>query len=150
VFSQDPLEKIFGQARQRCGGNFYIDVSDVICAAKVQRLHQLLKHDVVDRAEKRPSFCDYCDLTVDVRDLELVPNITINHTQILLESDGTLKHTVVHVAGYLMRRSRTKHVDEADDEPCVTSDFIKELDRGGMTIPTLSKQFSLCTVQTIY
>lgn len=91
MFSQDPLEKFFGQARQRCGSNFYIDVSDVICAAKVQRLHHLLKHDVVDRAEKGPSFCDYCDLTVDVRDLELVPDITINDTQTLLESDGTLK-----------------------------------------------------------
>jgi len=52
LFSQDLLEKFFGQARQRCGGNFYIDVSDVICAAKVQRLYQLLKDDVVDRAEK--------------------------------------------------------------------------------------------------
>ena len=26
---QDPAEKLFGQARQRCGGNFYIDVMAV-------------------------------------------------------------------------------------------------------------------------
>jgi hypothetical protein len=91
----------------------------------------------------------YCDLTVDVRELELVPDITINETQTLLESDGTLKHTVVHVAGYLMRRFGTKHVDEADDEPCVTSDSIKELDRGGLTIPTL-ETVSFVHSATIY
>ena len=34
IFSQDPLEKFFGQARQRCGGNFYIDIKDVIAAGK--------------------------------------------------------------------------------------------------------------------
>ena len=141
VFSQDPLEKFFGQARQRCGGNFYIDMADVISAAKVQRLHQLIKHDVVNRAGTRPSLCDYCDLTVDVRDLELVPEITINDTQTLLESNDTLKHTMVYVAGYLMRRFGTEHIDEADDEPNVTSDFIKELDRGGLTIPTLATVF---------
>ena len=26
IFSQDPLEKCLGQARQRCGGNYYIDI----------------------------------------------------------------------------------------------------------------------------
>ena len=45
-FSQDPLEKFFSQARQRCCGNFYIDVNDVIAAAKVERLLQLLKYNV--------------------------------------------------------------------------------------------------------
>jgi hypothetical protein len=47
VFSQDPLMKFFGQARQRFGGNFYIDIEDVIATAKVQRLHQSLKLDII-------------------------------------------------------------------------------------------------------
>lgn len=34
VFSQDPLEKFFGQARQRNGGNFYIDIVDVLSQPK--------------------------------------------------------------------------------------------------------------------
>ena len=38
VFSQDPLEKFFGQAKRHVG-NFYIDVGDVISACKAQRLH---------------------------------------------------------------------------------------------------------------
>ena len=36
VFSQDPLEKFFGQARQRSGGNFYIDIFDVLAVTKMQ------------------------------------------------------------------------------------------------------------------
>ena len=47
VFSQNPLEKFFGQCRQRVGGNFYIDIGDVIASAKAQHLHQLLKYDIV-------------------------------------------------------------------------------------------------------
>ena len=35
IFSQDPLEKFFGQARQRCGGNFYIDIADVLAVTKM-------------------------------------------------------------------------------------------------------------------
>ena len=37
--------KFFGQARQR--DNLYTDVNVVMVAGKVQRLHQLVKHDVI-------------------------------------------------------------------------------------------------------
>ena len=50
AFSQNPLEKLFEQARQRYGGNFYIDIADVVAAAKVQKLHQLLKLDILPEA----------------------------------------------------------------------------------------------------
>jgi hypothetical protein len=84
-------------------------------------LHQLIKYDVADRAGKGRR-CDYSYLTVDVHDLELVRDLTINYVQTLSESYDTLKHTVDHVAGYLMHRFRTKNIDEADDEPCMTSE----------------------------
>lgn len=95
---------------------------------------------MIDRSGTKPLLCDYCHLTVDDRDKELVHDVTITDTQVLLESDDTLKHTVVYVAGYLMRRFGTKHVDEVD-EPLVSSDFIQELNRGGLIIPTLSTVF---------
>ena len=50
IFSQNPLEKFFGEDRQICGGNFYIDV-DVIAASKAQHLHQLLKYDIIPEGE---------------------------------------------------------------------------------------------------
>lgn len=61
VFSQDPLEKFFGQARQRFGGNFYIDICDVIAAAKVQRLHQLLKLDIIPKYDAQRT-CTSCTI----------------------------------------------------------------------------------------
>ena len=47
IFFLDPLEKLFGQARQRCGGNFYIDIADILVVMRMQILHQLLKRDLL-------------------------------------------------------------------------------------------------------
>ena len=71
VFSQDPLEKVFGTARQRCGGNFYIDYGDVLAVAKIQvnSMHQLLKHDLIP--DKCLSFkCPNCTEELDYNDLD--------------------------------------------------------------------------------
>ena len=47
VFADEALEKFFGQTRQRSGGNFYIDVGDVMAAAKTFNLHNLLKNNLL-------------------------------------------------------------------------------------------------------
>ena len=47
VFSQDPVEKFFGYARQRCGGSFYIDILDVVAVTKIHQMHQLVKYGIV-------------------------------------------------------------------------------------------------------
>ena len=59
VFSQDPPERFFGQARQRHGGNFYIDVGDVISACKAHRLHQMLKFNIIPQGCLECK-CTYC------------------------------------------------------------------------------------------
>ena len=41
IFADEVLEKFFGKTRQRNGGNFYIDVVDVLASAKVTNLHIL-------------------------------------------------------------------------------------------------------------
>ena len=46
IFADEILEMFFGKARMRVGGNFYIDLVDVIASAKVTNLHALLKYDV--------------------------------------------------------------------------------------------------------
>lgn len=38
IFTDEALETFFGQARQRSGGNFFIDVVDIMAAAKVTNL----------------------------------------------------------------------------------------------------------------
>ena len=137
VFSQDPLEKLFGQARQRNGGNFYIDIVDVLSAAKVQRLHQLLKYNIIP--QRIPEFtCPECTTPVSLGDIELMQEISIEDTQLLLDSGNTLKYKVVFIAGYIT----IKHGEMEGD--LVSTEFLQELDRGGLRVPTLSLFCSNC------
>jgi hypothetical protein len=140
VFSQDPLEKFFGQARQRFGGNFYIDISDVIAASKVQRLHQLLKLDIIPKNDAKRT-CACCTATPDELDLEILQDLTADDTVNLIQSDDCLKHKVIFIAGFLTRKY-DKHIssDDANDaqEITVSSDFTRHLDRGGLSLPKLS------------
>ena len=58
MFSQDPLEKLFGQTRQRCGGNYFIDIVEIMAVMKMPILHQPLQHDLLSG----PSY-SYAQLT---------------------------------------------------------------------------------------
>ena len=136
VFSQDPLEKIFGQARQHCGGNFYIDIGDVQAASKVQQLHQLLKHDIVPDDIHKMS-CEFCTSVTDDEDLHLIEGMALQDTQLLLDSNDTLKQKIVYIAGFLAN----KHGQPEDSGEFVSSEFITELSRGGLSIPTLATVF---------
>ena len=95
IFSQDPLEKFFGQARQRCGGNFYIDIVDVLAVAKMQILHQLLKHDLLPDACHSLK-CPSCTEEVNPDDVDIVRTLTIADTQKLFDSEDQMKHKVIY------------------------------------------------------
>ena len=136
IFSQDPLEKFFGQARQRCGGNFYIDIIDVLAVMKMQILHQLLKHDLLPDACHSLK-CPSCTEQVHPDDVDVVRSLTLADTQEMLKSDDQMKHKVIYIAGYIAKQSK----DDYDAEECVSSQFLDELDRGGLTLPTLSTVF---------
>ena len=82
IFSQSPLEKFFGKTRQRSGGNFYIDVTDVLASAKVVNFHQLIKFDHVPEEEEEGG-CEYCEIDPIERDLENLSDISIEDTQTL-------------------------------------------------------------------
>lgn len=139
VFSQDPLEKFFGQARQRFGGNFYIDVNDVIVAGKVQRLHQLVKHDVIVKKDDTViSQCSCCDEELCESDIDSVDNFQIVYSEQLLASSDALKHKVVYIAGYLVHKYG---LGEESEEDSVSNKFVEELDRGGLSVPTLGIVF---------
>jgi hypothetical protein len=140
VFSQDLLEKFFGQARQRFGGNFYIDIGDVIAAAKVQRLHQLLKLDIIPKDDAQRT-CSNCTATPEEQDLEVLQDITTDDTENLIHSDDSLKHKIIFVAGFLTRKYDTQSASYNDDdaqELTVSSDFTQQLNRGGLSLPKLS------------
>ena len=81
-------------------------------------------------------------------DLELVSNLAITDTQTLLESTNIPKEKVVFIAGYLSH----KHFQEGEieDEELVTSDFLKELSRGGLRVPTLNMVFLVHSATSMY
>ena len=146
VFSQDPLEKFFGQARQRCGGNFYIDIGDVLAAAKVQRLHQLLQQDVLPERDIAGAICPLCTSEVDSQDIEPLQDIKLDDTQELIESSNTLKQKVVFIAGFLAHKHSNVNIADNDDVTAnVSCEFLQELDRGSLSVPTLSTAFLVHT-----
>ena len=77
-------------------------------------------------------------------DLELLNEISIEDTQQLLNSGDTLKHKVVYIAGFLVHKYDQPEVNPEDE---TSSEFLDELDRGGLTRPTLNTVFFVhCSV----
>ena len=127
VFSTNPLEKFFGNAKQRKGGNFYIVIIDVIAAAKAQHLHQLVKHNILPDANiESKRNCLICEANIEDDDVNLIDGLYITPTQTLLESDDTLKHKVVYIARLLARR-----YEQAETDEVLSTGFLDELNRGG-------------------
>lgn len=57
IFSDEALEKFFGQARQRSGGNFFIDGVDIKASAKTKNLHSLLKYELIPSTPSQAMSC---------------------------------------------------------------------------------------------
>ncbi|KAI6654420.1 hypothetical protein LOD99_816 [Oopsacas minuta] len=123
--------KFFEQARKRHGGNFYIDVGDVISACKAQRLHQMLKFNIIPQGCLGWK-CSYCTAPIVLEDIDVMLETSTEDTQTLLDSTGSLKHKVVFIAGFLTY----KHQGPGEGVE-VSSEFLQELDRGGLRVPTL-------------
>ena len=133
MFSQNPLEKLFGQGRQRNSGNFYIDIVDVIAAGKAQRTHQLIKHGITPQGETiRP--CTFYNAVVDEEDVEMLHEITIEDTQTLVNSNETLNQKIISIAGCLVHKHGEPDTTQGKEE----TEFLSELNRGGLSLPTLN------------
>ena len=122
----------------RRGGDFYIDEIDIRAAAKVQCLHQLLKYDIIPQGEGGTS-CALCNCVPHSNDLEVVSKYTLTRTQNLLDSTDSLKQKVVYIAGFLSHKHFQQNKDAEDTESeFVTSEFLEELSRGGLRVPTFN------------
>ena len=90
----------------------------------------------------------YNTATPDEQDLEMLQDITTDDTENLIHSDDSLKHKIIFIAGFLTRKYDTQAASDTDDdtqqltddtqELTVSSDFTRQLDRGGLSIPKLS------------
>ena len=68
-------------------------------------------------------------------DINIIQELDIAETQNLLESSDIMKHKVVFIAGYLVHKHGELNVYEDEEVPC---EFISELSRGGLKVPTLT------------
>ena len=70
----------------------------------------------------------------------MLQDVTTDDTVNLIQSDDSLKHKVIFVAGFLTRKydkhSGSENSDDAE-ELTVCSEFTQQLDRGGLSVPKL-------------
>ena len=135
IFSRSS-RKDFGQARQRCGGNYYIDIEDVISAGKTQHVHQLIKYDIIPHGTSGRN-CSVCDSDIEETDIQLLHELSVEDAQNLLNSSDSLKHKVVYIGGFLVHKHGQPDVDEGE----ASSEFLNDLNRGGISLPTLNTVF---------
>ena len=66
-------------------------------------------------------------------------DITIADTEDLVQSNNSIKHKIIFLAGYLEHKFRGKSVETEDiDGHHINSNFVTNLNRGGLTVPLLS------------
>ena len=127
------LKKFFGQARQRSGGNFYIDVTDIKATAETKNLHSLLKYDSAPKQSDDVACNSSASCSSEL--------LNIADTEDMLISNDSIKHKVVFLAGYLEHKFQSiLSLYEIEDlcDDLIDSAFLQNLNRGGLTIPKLS------------
>ena len=114
-------------------------------AANVLNLHNLMKYDIVPVGDHENG-CPSCTVPVDDEDLlEHLHETTILETQEMLSSDDSIKHKIVYIAGHLVHKFG-KLLPQSDEEE-ISTEFLDELNRGGLSIPTLSTVFFVHVAQ---
>jgi len=74
----------------------------------------------------------------------MLNDITTDGTDIIMQSDDSLKHKIIFVVGFLTHKNDAQSASDNDDdvqELTASSDFAQQLDRGGLLIPKLSSLF---------
>lgn len=95
-------------------------------------MHQLLKHDIVPESKFKVS-CGFSTAVIDDSDLTL-EELILHDTQ-LLHSDDSSKHQIVYTSGFLVQKRGQQEVDSVES---LSSEFVTELDRDGLSMPTSS------------
>ncbi|CAK8695152.1 unnamed protein product [Clavelina lepadiformis] len=116
VFADEALEKFFGQARQRSGGNFYIDIVDIKAAAKTKNLHALLKYELTPcESHDVP-----CTSNICIDDDQF--DINIADTEDLVQSISVMERRLNIADIRLKIHSWSEDYEEVDDDCSVVSE----------------------------
>ena len=114
-----------------------------MATAKVQCLRQLVKLDVTPTSTALTHHqCQNCSRDIDDVVLEQMQDLGIEDTQLLLESTDTLRDKVIYIAGFLTHKfAESVTLNNEEDEISIPSTFVQELNRGGLSLPSLSTAF---------
>ena len=69
-------------------------------------------------------------------DVQQLLGIAIDDLQLCIDSDDTLKQIIFFIAGFQSRKLKHRIPNDDVDETVVSSAFVKELDRDGLSLPT--------------
>ena len=95
--------------------------------------HALLKY------ESMPHKSNNVPYTFNIRIDNYHFDITIADTEDLVQSNDSIKYKITFLAGYLEHKFRGKSVETEDiEDHHINSDFVTNLNRGGLTVPLLS------------
>ena len=138
-FSNDPIEKEIGKFRQGSGGTYFISVQQVIEKLNINKTKLLLRLDAESVANLNVLAghqCSKCGYLLDEKSSEVFDALETLDEKLCTET----KMSLVHIAGYVTRNDEALDEDHLLD---VTTfyyqkygDFTKELDRGGLNIPS--------------
>ena len=87
----------------------------------------------------------YCSSAVDEDDVYQLLDITFDDLQVFLDTEDTLKHKTVFIAGFPSRKFTHRITNDETDDTVVSSDFLKEMDGVGLSVPTLSTTYFVYT-----
>ena len=150
IFADEALEKFFGQARQRSGGSFYIDTIDILAAAKIKNLQTLIKKGIMPDNNETIS-CVCTPFSIE-ENSEVLYELSLSDTEELLKSSDTLKHKIIYIAGYLVHKFGDNTYREVEEGDCdlLSSEFLDELNRGSLSLPTLSTVYFVHTAHRLH
>jgi hypothetical protein len=108
---------------------------DIKASAKTKNLHALLQYELTPSTQSQTMSCAN-NISIDFDQYDL----TITDTEELINSDETLKQKIIFLAGFLEHKFNTRvaFVEPETAEDLIDSDFITNLNRGGLTVPKIS------------
>ena len=81
----------------------------------------------------------------------MLDELSFSDTEELLKSSGHLKHKLVNIAGYLAYKFGDNTYMEVEEDDCelLASVFLDNLNRGGLSLPTLSTVYFVHTAYNV-
>lgn len=132
LFTSDPLEKQFGKLRQGTGGTYFLTTQQIFEKVGIMKTKLLLRLDNSFALEATNSShsCDKCAYNLDEQFCEIFDNLPSLENSVNVD----VKMALVYVSGYVVKNK--KATDDTFFYYEKYGDFLKDLNRGGLTIPS--------------